>query len=64
MSVPRVANPTLQQTTIYNGPIRNISIVRALKNGIVSATSQNWSGYAITGAIGTFVENNAYVFSQ
>jgi len=64
VSVPRVANPTLQQTTIYNGPIRNMSIVRALKNGIVSATSQNWSGYAITGAIGTFVENNAYVFSQ
>ena len=64
VSVPRVANPTLQQTTIYNGPIRNMSICQTLQNGIVSTTSPNWSGYAIIGAIGTFEQNNAYVFSQ
>jgi hypothetical protein len=64
VSVPRVANPTLQQTTIYNGPVRNMSIVRTLKNSIVSVASQSWSGYAITGAVGTFAQNDANVFSQ
>ena len=54
VSVPRVANPKLSQTTIYNGPAQHVVIGETLDNGILSTTSSNWSGYAVTGANGTF----------
>ena len=62
--VPRVANAVLQQTTIYNGPARHLFSGQALSNGIVSTTSNNWSGYAITGASGTFASNNSFIFAE
>ena len=64
VSVPRVANPKLSQTTIYNGPARHVSIGETLDNGIVSTTSNNWSGYAVTGANGTFRKNNNFIFFE
>jgi Peptidase A4 family len=64
VSVPRVANPILQQTTIYNGPVQHLLTGQTLRNGIVSTTSTNWSGYAVIGASGTFTSNNSFVFAE
>jgi hypothetical protein len=64
VTVPRVANPVLQQTTIYNGPAQHLLSGRTLNNGIVSATSSNWSGYAVTGASSTFTNNNSVIFAE
>ena len=41
-----------------------MSIGETLDNGIVSTTSSNWSGYAVTGANGTFGKNNKFHFSE
>jgi hypothetical protein len=64
VSVPRVANPKLTQTTIYNGPAQHLSMGPTLSNGIVSTTSTNWSGYAAVGARGTFAHNNSFIFQE
>jgi hypothetical protein len=64
VSVPRVANPKLQQTTIYNGPAQHVSSGETLHNGAVSAFSQNWSGYAVAGKNGTFTKNNSAIYAQ
>jgi hypothetical protein len=64
VSVPRVANPKLQQTTIHNGPAQAVSAGATLKNKTVSATSTNWSGYAVTGKNGTFKSNNSAIYAE
>lgn len=64
VSVPRVANPTLSQTTIYNGPARHVLTGKTLDNGIVSTSSSNWSGYAVTGTSGTFAQNESLIFAE
>lgn len=64
VSVPRVTNGSVGQTKIYNGPIQQPSVVGTLKNGSVSLTSANWSGYAVDAASGTFTFNNSAVFSE
>jgi hypothetical protein len=62
VSVPRVANPELQQTTIYNGPAQGVLAGETLHDGAVSTTSANWSGYVVTGKKGTFKKNGSYIF--
>jgi len=64
VSVPRVANAVLRQTTIYHGPVQNLLIGKALRNGMLSATSLNWSGYAVGGASGTFASNNSLISAE
>lgn len=64
VSVPRIANPKLQQTTIYNGPAQGVSAAESPRNGIASVGSTNWSGYAVTGAKGTFKKNNSAIFDE
>jgi hypothetical protein len=64
VSVPRVANPTLQQTTIYNGPAQGVLAGDSLHNGAVSTTSTNWSGYAVTGKNGTFTKNGSAIYAE
>ena len=64
VSVPRVANPKLQQTTIYNGPAQALSAGATLHNGAVSKTSTNWSGYAVSGKNGTFAKNNSAIYAE
>ncbi|HJU11699.1 MAG TPA: G1 family glutamic endopeptidase [Candidatus Binataceae bacterium] len=64
VSIPRVANPSLQQTKLYNGPIRNVSIIHAPKTGTFQIQSNNWSGSAVTAPTFTFVQNNAIVVAQ
>jgi hypothetical protein len=62
--VRRVGNPRLQQTTIYNGPARQLVASQSLSNGIISTSSSNWSGYAVTGATGTFSPNQSFIFAE
>lgn len=64
VSVPRVGNPKLQQTTIYNGAIQNFSIRQTLRNGTVAINSSNWSGYADVAPSGTFTANDSYVIAE
>jgi hypothetical protein len=64
VSVPRVANPQLQQTKIYNGPIRHLLTGQSLRNQTVGATATNWSGYAVLVPSGTFTINNSLVISE
>ena len=61
VSVPRISNPKLQQTTIYNGPVQGV-FGEALHNGAASVKSTNWSGYAVTAKNGTFTKNKSYIF--
>lgn len=60
----RITNPKLQRTTIYNGPAQNLSAGETLENGAIAATSDNWSGYVVDRANGTFKVNNAYVYAE
>src|SRR5215471_10161515 len=61
-SIRRVS-ATLQQTILFNGTAQNLSKMNSsVSNG--TSTSSNWSGYAQTGAAGTFSHNNDYVFSE
>jgi Peptidase A4 family len=64
ISVPRVGNPKLQQTTIYNSAIQNLLSSQMLRNGAVAATSINWSGYADVAPSGTFTVNNSFVAAE
>ena len=64
VSVPRIASPKLQQTTIYNSPAQHVLIGETLDNLSVSTTSDNWSGYAVTGAKGTFTKNDSFIFLE
>jgi hypothetical protein len=64
VSVPRVANPVLQQTRIYNGRAQRLLTGQTLSNGAVAATSLNWSGYVVTAASGTFTSNGSYVYAE
>jgi peptidase A4-like protein len=49
--------PQLKFTNIYHGPARNPKIGSAVSNA-TAATSENWSGYVVTEADGTFSGNN------
>src|SRR5689334_20702920 len=60
VAVPRVTNGQLQPTQVYNGPIRQASRTGILKNGTVSITSLNWSGYAVAAPSGTFTPNGSF----
>ncbi len=62
--VPRSTNANLQETRIYNEPIRQATRAGRLRNGSVSLTSLNWSGYAVAAASGTFTLNNSFVISE
>jgi hypothetical protein len=64
VSVPRGANPQATQTTISAGPAKDMLIGPPLSNGNVSATSSNWSGYAITSATDTWTHNDNSVFQE
>lgn len=64
LTVPRVTNSKLRQTRMYNGAIQQSSKVGTLKNGGVSLSSLNWSGYAVGTAAGTFTFNDSFVFSE
>jgi hypothetical protein len=64
VSVPRVASPNLQQTTINNGAIQNLTHGQALHNGTVGVGSSNWSGYAVLAGSGTFTFNDSFVFAE
>jgi len=64
VSVPRVANPKLQQTTIYNGPVQGLSVGQTLHNGAAASLSYNWSGYAVTAGKGTFKKNNSAIYAE
>jgi hypothetical protein len=64
VSVPRGANPQATQTTIWAGPAKDMLIGPTLKSGNVSATTSNWSGYAITSAAGKWTHNDNYVFQE
>ena len=57
VSVKRVT-PQLTFTNIYQGPARNVKFARIAN---ASATSQNWSGYVLSGANGTFKVNQTQV---
>lgn len=60
----RVA-PQLIPTNIYNGPVRNVKIGLPMKSAAQGTTcnsnSDNWGGYAVTGANGTFTVNHGDV---
>ena len=64
VSARRVANSVMQATTIYNGPAQHVLAGRSIANGTVSTTSTNWSGYAVTGASGTFAHNKSFIFAE
>ena len=64
VSVPRAANPQLIQTNIYNRPVQQLLPGKTPANGIVSVSSNNWSGYAAVGPSGTFRPNNSFVFQE
>jgi hypothetical protein len=57
--------PGVTPTTIYNGPARNARIGARIGGDpygtTYSANSDNWSGYAVAGANGTFSSNNSSV---
>ena len=57
VSVKRVT-PQLTFTNIYLGPARNVNFPSI---GGANATSQNWSGYVLDGANGTFKTNETQV---
>jgi hypothetical protein len=63
VSVPRIANPKVQQTKIYNGPAQILSS-RTLRNGTVAGQFANWSGYAVTVPTDTFTANNSFVVGE
>jgi Peptidase A4 family len=64
VSVPRSGNPILQATTVYAGPAQHAAAGRTGSGGIVSATTSNWSGYAVTAPSGTFAQNNSFIFAE
>jgi hypothetical protein len=66
--MPRVPNPSLQQTRIYNGPAQHLLLNPKVHNGTptnqIQATSINWSGYAITAPMATFTNNSSWVLQE
>jgi len=66
VSVPRTASPHLTQTTIYNGPALALHVLvgQNPRNGSVSVSSYNWSGYAVVGKKGTFARNKSSISAQ
>jgi hypothetical protein len=60
--------PQLTPTNIYNGPARIVKIgpgVRTANQGpVFSANSQNWSGFVLDGANGTFTKNGSEIIEQ
>lgn len=60
--------PQLIPTNVYNGPAKNVKIgpgIPGVHNGTVfSANSQNWSGYVLDGANGSFTKNNSEMSEQ
>jgi hypothetical protein len=66
MSKPhiRLASPLLRQTTIEHGPARNVSAGASVSDTTNYWGSDNWSGYVISGANGTFKQNNSTVWTE
>jgi hypothetical protein len=64
VSVKRVANPKLSQTTIFSGLPQQVVTGEATENGSVATTTTNWSAYAVTAADGTFSNNDSSIFSE
>jgi hypothetical protein len=68
VSIPRVANPVLRQTRIYNGPAQQLLLNTKIHNGTATnqtqMTSINWSGYAITTPMSTFTNNGSWVLQE
>jgi hypothetical protein len=64
VSVKRVANPKLTQTTIFSGLPKRVSTGETTESGSVATTTTNWSAYAVTGADGTFTKNDSFIFSE
>jgi hypothetical protein len=59
----RLTNPSVQTTDIINGVARGRQDRGMIANA-VSTTTDNWSGYAISTAGGTFKKNNSSIFSE
>ncbi len=60
----RIANPLVLQTDIYHGPARILSTSQTSVGNSVASSSENWSGYAVVGANGTFKAANAAVSAE
>jgi hypothetical protein len=54
---------TVKATNIVHGNLKNAKVQRIV-DGTTSASSDNWSGYAVTDASGTFEANDSYVYSE
>jgi hypothetical protein len=59
----RLTNLTVQTTRIINGTARNRRDGETVGN-VTATSSENWSGYAVTAANGTFTANNSYVLAE
>ncbi len=59
----RISHPRLQQTNIENRPIEN-AVPRGPVSNVTATTSSNWSGYAVTGATGTYRPNNSWIYTE
>lgn len=57
--------PQLQATRVINGPIKNRSKVQSagVKNGVLGATSNNWSGYSIIDNTDPFAAVNTKIIA-
>jgi hypothetical protein len=59
----RVSDLVVTATKVFHGTLRN-GAIKGTANGTTTATSNNWSAYAITDAKGTFTPNDSYVYGE
>lgn len=64
VSVPRVANPKLQLTTITNNPAQRLRIGGTLQNGTTKGYFYNWSGAALAANKHTFTKNMSAIYGE
>jgi len=60
----RIENPTIEETNIVNGSVRDWKLKAASKGNQTAATSSNWSGVAVLAANDNFTTNESAVYSQ
>jgi hypothetical protein len=53
----------VKATNIIHGNLKK-GKVQGIVDGTTSASSDNWSAYAVTDASGTFEANDSYVYSE
>jgi hypothetical protein len=54
---------TVKATNTIHGNLKNGKL-KGTANGFYTATSNNWSAYAVTDTKGTFAANNSFVYSE